>query len=148
MNKNATIKVKGLLHNIWIYAIYSFVISLLIKYSEEKKEISDQLFLIFSEPMSIHVFLILSTVGFSLVCLRAMTLDMDETKTSKCWFMKNICIPISEAGLSAATAILGVLIGTCLFSFTVEYGTENANKLFHAATANILLLLFIIIPMI
>lgn len=148
MTQSVTIKIKGQLHNIWIYATYSFIISLLIKGSEESKEFFERLSTIFFEPISIHVFLILSTVGFSLVCIRAMTLGMDETKASKCWFMKHICIPISEAGLSAATAILGVLLGVCLFSVSVEYGTENADKLIHAAIKSIFLLLFIIVPMI
>jgi hypothetical protein len=148
MSENVTIKIKGQLHNIWIYGIYSFVISWLMKYSEESKNTFNELSAIFSEPISIHVFLILSTTGFSLVCIRAMTLGMDETKVSKCWFMKNICIPISEAGLSAATTILGVLLGVYLFFYTIGYGIENADKLTNTAEANILLLLFIIIPMI
>ncbi|MFQ2739385.1 hypothetical protein [Aeromonas caviae] len=148
MTQSVTIKIKGQLHNIWIYATYSFVISLLIKCSEDSKEVFEHLSTIFFEPISINVFLILSTVGFSLVCIRAMTLGMDEKKTSKCWFMKHICIPISEAGLSAATAILGVLLGVCLFSVSIEYGTENTDRLIHTVIKSILLILFIVVPMI
>lgn len=148
MHHSHPIPIRNLLENFWVFAAYGIVIAIVLgsmsSFNLDVEKVQD----VMMEPFSIYSFSILSLVGLLALCIANITTAKTGAQMRASWWVRNIWVPIANAGLSTGSIITGMLFGLGIGMFGYSYVEPEAFEVFKVLWAVAVYTLALLYPLV
>lgn len=147
MSMNSPVSLRPLLQNLWVFAVYGFLLAIAIAVASTVNASLAVLSKIMMEPFSVYSFMLLSLCGLLALSITNVTVAKTGPEMRSSWWVRHIFVPITDAGLSAGAIILGTSLGLALGMFLYASISPDALKLAKLLGGLSILLFLLVAPL-